>query len=525
LGGPAQVAPETSGPAAIQLPLPSALRGVSYTQQDLRHWGKEYSDALPNGQVSRDSLEAVFTPHWVTPGAKFTDLAYATFQFQLSGFDLSPIVRFTWSKPGSFTDGWVALANFQRDRWEWFQLPESGELAFDPATGLSGAGAMYVVVLLTGEAEWRMREISVGLDEHPGDWSMFGHDARHTHSSTFTGPAANTLKWSYSTSTSVSSSSPAIAADGTVYIGNNNGAFYAINPDGSLKWSRSDAYGYGWIRSSPAIAPDGTIYVGICFIYMDEFGYFYNCAYLLAYNRDGSVAWCYSSAGFMSSSPVIATDGTVYAVTDQEPTLGYPPLLQALKPDGSLLWSYAMGGAGDPALGADGTVYVGSDKLYAINSDGSLQWSYTTGSAVSSPAIDADGTVYVGSDKLYAINPDGSLKWSSATGSAAHAPGICGDGTVYVGSDKLYAINPDGSLKWSFATGGGVDSSPAIDAAGTIYVGCNDNKLYAIDANGNLKWSYATGREVVSSPAIGADGSVFFGSNDSKLYAIGPGDG
>jgi outer membrane protein assembly factor BamB len=76
-----------------------------------------------------------------------------------------------------------------------------------------------------------------------------------------------------------------------------------------------------------------------------------------------------------------------------------------------------------PAIGADGTIYVGSGymdrKLYAINPDGSQKWSFDTGGSVrSSPAIGADGTIYVGSDdnKLYAINPDGSQKWSFTTG-------------------------------------------------------------------------------------------------------------
>ncbi|MEO0150874.1 MAG: PQQ-binding-like beta-propeller repeat protein [candidate division WOR-3 bacterium] len=55
-----------------------------------------------------------------------------------------------------------------------------------------------------------------------------------------------------------------------------------------------------------------------------------------------------------------------------------------------------------------GTYYIGSgSKLYAINSDGTLKWTFTTGSTVkSSPAIGPDGTVYVGSldGLLYAIN-------------------------------------------------------------------------------------------------------------------------
>jgi outer membrane protein assembly factor BamB len=65
-----------------------------------------------------------------------------------------------------------------------------------------------------------------------------------------------------------------------------------------------------------------------------------------------------------------------------------------------------------PAIGSDGTVYVGShdNKLYAINGkSGAKLWGFVTGGRVrSSPAIGSDGTVYVGSQdkKLYAIQTD-----------------------------------------------------------------------------------------------------------------------
>ena len=37
-----------------------------------------------------------------------------------------------------------------------------------------------------------------------------------------------------------------------------------------------------------------------------------------------------------------------------------------------------------------------------------------------------------------------------------------------------------GTLKWSFQTNGGIATSPAISADGTIYVGSHDGNLYAI---------------------------------------------
>ena len=48
-----------------------------------------------------------------------------------------------------------------------------------------------------------------------------------------------------------------------------------------------------------------------------------------------------------------------------------------------------------------------------------LKWSFSTGGSVySNPAIGGDGTIYVGScdHKLYAINPDGTEKWRYSTG-------------------------------------------------------------------------------------------------------------
>jgi len=81
---------------------------------------------------------------------------------------------------------------------------------------------------------------------------------------------------------------------------------------------------------------------------------------------------------------------------------------------GTQKWSSSTGGTiyyVSPAIGSDGTVYIGSysGKLYAVNPNGSLKWTFTTGGPIyySSPAIGSDGTIYVGSqdNNLYAVNP------------------------------------------------------------------------------------------------------------------------
>ena len=81
---------------------------------------------------------------------------------------------------------------------------------------------------------------------------------------------------------------------------------------------------------------------------------------------------------------------------------------------GTPIWEFETGNEvfSSPAIGSDGTVYVGSydNKLYAINGKSGVKlWEFETGGFVySSPTIGSDGTVYVGSDdnKLYAIKTD-----------------------------------------------------------------------------------------------------------------------
>ena len=58
---------------------------------------------------------------------------------------------------------------------------------------------------------------------------------------------------------STNGNTPSLSIDGTIYIGSSDNRLYAINPDGSEKWSFD---GGNDIDSSPTIGSDGTIYFG-----------------------------------------------------------------------------------------------------------------------------------------------------------------------------------------------------------------------------------------------------------------------
>ena len=133
-----------------------------------------------------------------------------------------------------------------------------------------------------------------------------------------------------------------------------------------------------------------------------------------------------------------------------------------------------------------------------------------------------------GDGNLYAIEPGpvspGLVGPYPTGGPIQSTPAIGADGTIYVGSndDHLHAVSPDGSQVWTFETDGDVVSSPAIGEDGTIYVGSKDSKLYAVRPNGTERWHFETNGAISSSPAVGADGTIYFGSSDDNVYALYP---
>ena len=360
-----------------------------------------------------------------------------------------------------------------------------------------------------------------------GDWYMFGRDRMRQHRSPFVGAQTNNLKWSCQLGGSISYSSPAIGADGTIYIGCDDYKLYAITPAGSVDWTYETG---GNAETSPAIGHDGTIYFGS-----------YD-AYFYAVNPDGSLKWKYLLGEpdwhWVRSSPLVTEDGTVHVGGSD----GY---LYAFEPNGTLKWSYYANGAiySGITAGPEGTLYVSGwddwvNYIHAVTPEGNLQWTYEIDALVMcTPAVSADGTVYFGSSEghIYALNPDGTLKWrvmgleGSMLGTRS-SPAIGVDGTIYVGVNKiedwlnsyLIALNPDGSVKWQALTQSTVDAAPAIGADGVIYVGDinYDFKAYNPE-NGSVLWDYQVGDWIQTSAAIGEDGTVYVGCWDGYLYAFG----
>ena len=326
--------------------------------------------------------------------------------------------------------------------------------------------------------------------------------------------------WTFNTDWSVNSS-PALASDGTIYIGSNSTNFYAIYANGTQKWKldRSGAW------YSPTVAPSGRIYVGS--------GHPENKLYAIN-PADGSVIWTFPASGSLSGAvttkPAVSSDGSAVYFGSQD---GF---VYAINSSGTELWRFNTGQPvnSSPALSTTGNyIYFGSmlGIFYALRADtGAIFWNTSVGSAFqSSPAIGPDGTVYVGNDngRLYAfIAGSGDVRWRFTTGEGVQSsPAVSNDGTVvYVGSydDILYAVyTATGIEKWRFTNAKNDIQGPiAVDANDHIYFGSNDNNVYAVYYDGSEKWHFLTGGDVRGKPAVKGDGSVYVGSYDFKLYAI-----
>ena len=217
--------------------------------------------------------------------------------------------------------------------------------------------------------------------------------------------------------------------------------------------------------------------------------------------------------------------------------------IYAIYPDGTEKWHYDTGYwiTSDPAIGDDGTLYIGSGDhyFYALYPNGTLRWRFPTGDIIKGPAsIAEDGTVYISSydDYLYALYPNGTLRWKTEIWYGSNTnPSIGLDGTIYICSaSKLFAINPDdGDIDWEFDLGGSVmKSSSAICADGIIYtgieIGDNDGgEIVAVNRDGTERWRERLSNcWVDSSPCISSDGTIYISSASKNpggnyLHAFG----
>ncbi|MET3028659.1 PQQ-binding-like beta-propeller repeat protein [Flavobacterium sp. UW10123] len=309
------------------------------------------------------------------------------------------------------------------------------------------------------------------------------------------------LKWKFKTEGKIFSSP--IVQNGIVYIGSEDGYFYAIDEkSGNLKWK---------FKTNGAVHSSASIYNDI--VYFGSFdGHYY------AVNaKTGKEIWRFKTKGEYWYSEVG---------------------MWGMKPSDLLmadLWDFYLS---TPVVYLDPktalVIFGSSDgNLYAVDAKkGALKWSFPIKVAIHSTPILEKSTVYFGGwdGNFYALDcKTGKEKWKFSTEIKTGFTGIqasaaISDGIVYFGARDPYLFALDsktGKVIWKYNAENSWILSTAVIKDNTVYVGTSDTyALLALDAKtGEEKYRFKGNGYIYSSPAI-AGNTAYFGDFSGNFFSL-----
>ena len=191
-----------------------------------------------------------------------------------------------------------------------------------------------VVILIAGSSFywWRTQIYSQTLVlgktlPVPGDhlWAAERGDPYGTYWQDAHGPENPKIQWKFQSNDGFAGG-PAIAADGTIYIGDQSGLLLALQQDGQILWESSlPEIPIG----PPALGPEGVIYIG------DQGGG------LSAVSPAGELLWHFeqSDVGEPIHGPIVDLNGNIYYLLN-DPRVDH---LISLTLDGELRWTIRTG--------------------------------------------------------------------------------------------------------------------------------------------------------------------------------------
>ncbi|MGE0480859.1 MAG: PQQ-binding-like beta-propeller repeat protein [Phycisphaerae bacterium] len=337
--------------------------------------------------------------------------------------------------------------------------------------------------------------------------------------------AAGRVLWRFQGDALYSVTRPALGPDGTIYAVDVYGTLYAVAPNGGLRWLTRGAGDKG-----VDVGPDGTIYTG-------------SEDAIRAYSPDGTLRWTFvqNPRAFILLGPNVGPDGNVYGVS----TSGMGII--SLTPNGELRWAEPevydrpIVDYQEITFGPNGNqhqlYFHANNHVKGVRLDNG-DTRFTLGGGRSQPAVGPDGSVYVGGLGRY--DPNGNLlnSWvpSPNNGSSGHDVGS--DGRVYFAYNLSWFTgrNADLTQRWNFLSDGMVNwptvqpQNQIVVTGGALNFGMS-GYIQAFDtANGNRLWRETLPQEIENNLAVGAksrfapDGRTvyspvyMFGYNQADVY-------
>ncbi|HUI09636.1 MAG TPA: PQQ-binding-like beta-propeller repeat protein [Bacteroidota bacterium] len=261
--------------------------------------------------------------------------------------------------------GWAGLFLVSHDRsgnlnWEYPFAP-NGITPFTPTISRDGGTVFFAsdslyAIRKDGSLRWKVKPdstdpLGTSPTMSPDGATIYATGLKALYALDTSG----TLRWRFV----IGGSDPAVDNDGNIYIGDSQHALYSLTPSGAVRWvARGINWGYLY-ELNPIIGWDGSIYIA------GNQGVF-------AFDYAGNPKWNYQlpSVANLESVPAIDRDGTLYFGWSTGLTAADSVNFMALYPNGTPKFRLSLRNLdgtvpdidSDPAISADGKVYVGCDQ-------------------------------------------------------------------------------------------------------------------------------------------------------------------
>ncbi len=360
----------------------------------------------------------------------------------------------------------------------------------------------------------------------PGSpWPTLGYCETRLFRSPLSGPTDEpAVLWTYDIAQPLGDI--VVAADGTIYGGAGDGSLHAVDgSDGSERWVF--ALGAEPALQAPALGADGSIYIQTQSP-ISQSGRLYKIS------PEGAEIWDVSAGSGLevSTSPLIASDGTVYVVSGAT-VLGFGPDDGAVVFESDFLNSEF--GAGGLARGPGGRFYIaGEDRLYGIEPNGQDFWEYALGDDAvlqSYPAVSEDGVYFTGRGFIgYLVLldlEDGSLVAERSPVSVDDSLALSATGRVFFGTTNAIVVssNPSNGMlfdQWSEAAPQAISGElldywtgrVTVDRLGNSYRGWFDGSVHGVGPTGDALWSIDLGGDLTAAVVVAPDETLLVPGGD-----------
>lgn len=347
---------------------------------------------------------------------------------------------------------------------------------------------------------------------------MLHGDARHTHRANAHGPRSATVAWQTTLGGAVEAQVVASPDEGTLYAASLDGALYALDRAGGVRWKvpfGDRAY------ATPLVLADGTVLAGS------------DARKVFAVRPDGTILWRLETNGEVDTGFVELPDGSVAVAAGRE--------VLALRRGGDVAWRFAAGGKvfTSPVATAAGLVVVGSQDHRAYGLDartGERVFSTDLGADVDgTAAVGDDGAIFVGTDggEVVRLDARGAIVWRTPVGGFVRgALSVSRSGDVLAGvygpTPRQVRLGPSGELRGAFAVPGtgarefGVHGGALEDLDGALFFGAQDDALRAFEPDGALRFRFEANGDIDAPVTLLSDGHLIFATDEGRVYDLAP---